>query len=90
MMNFNLPLVSGLSDASLGTKVCAFFLRNPNEELDVDAISVKFGVPRGRIHSELALYVQEKLLLRSEGHEYGYTYWRGPELSHQNIEVMNA
>lgn len=89
-MDFDLPLASGLTDANLATKVCDFLLRNPGEFLDVDAIAIKFDVARCSIHTELSLYVQAGLLTRFFGDEDGYIYKRGPELSWENVEVMNG
>ena len=89
-MDFHIPLASGLTDANLATKVCDFFLRNPDEVLDVDSISVKFDVARCSIHTELSLYVQAGLLTRFVGEEHGYIYKRGPELCQANVEVMNG
>lgn len=90
MMDFHIPLASGLTPASLATKVCDFFLRNPDEVLDVDAIAIKFDVARCSIHTELALHTQAKLLTRYVGEEHGYIYKRGPELTQDSIEVMNG
>jgi len=90
MMHFDFPVKFGLADANLATKVCDFLLRNPGEFLDVDAIAVKFDVSRCSIHTELALHTQAGLLTRFIGEEHGYVYKRGPELSQENVEVMNG
>lgn len=90
MRQFNTPVASGLTDANLATKVCDFLLRNPDEFLDVDAIVAKFDVARCSIHSELSLHTQAGLLTRFVGEEHGYVYKRGPELSWENVEVMNG
>ncbi len=90
MMHIDVPVASGLTDASLATKVCDFLLRNPDEFLDLDAISIKWGVPRCSVHSELSLYLQAKLLTRNVGDEHGYIYRRGPKLTDGNLAVMNA
>jgi len=90
MMHFDLPLTSGLTDANLATKVCDFFLQNPDEILDVDAISVKWGVPRCSVHTELALHLEAKLLTREAGDEHGYVYRRGKRLTLNNLVVMNG
>ncbi len=79
-----------LSNATLATKVCDFFLRNPGEELDVDSISVKWGVPRCSVHSELSNHLDAKLLSRDAGEEHGYIYRRGKRLTLNNLVVMNA
>ena len=89
-MHIDVPVTSGLTDANLATKVCDFFLRNPGEFLDVDSIAVKFDVARCSIHTELSLYVRAKLLTRFIGEEHGYIYKRGPELSLENVEIMNG
>ena len=62
---------------SLPARVINFFANNPGEELDLEAISEKFDVTRGNIHTQLGDAVDTGMLVRSRNVDGDYIYTRG-------------
>lgn len=62
---------------SLPARVINFFAHNPDEELDLEAISDKFDVTRGNIHTQLGDAVDTGMLVRSRNADGDYIYTSG-------------
>lgn len=65
---------------SLPSQVIAFFQRNPDEELDLDAIVDKFDVGRANIHTQLGGALDAAMLVRDRNVDGDYVYKRGKNL----------
>lgn len=65
---------------SLASQVIAFFQRNPDEELDLDAIVDKFDTGRANIHTQLGGALDAVMLVRSRNIEGDYVYKPGKNL----------
>ena len=70
---------------SLAAQVCAFFIRNPDEELDVEGISDKFDTNLKNVHTQLARAVDADLLVRSRSEDGEYLYTKGQELKENTV-----
>lgn len=65
---------------SLAAQVCAFLMRNPDEELTVEDIAAKFDAPPRNIHTQLARALDGGLLVRGKNGDEEYIYTKGPKL----------
>ena len=65
---------------SLPSPVIAFFQRNPDEELDLDAIVDKFDVGRANIHTQLGGALDAAMLVRDRNVDGDYVYKPGKNL----------
>ena len=61
-------------------RVVAFFQRNPDEELDLEAITEKFDATRGNIHTLLAKTIELAILVRTTNKDGEYIYRAGKNL----------
>ena len=73
---------------SLVAQVVAFFQNNPDEELDLEAISEKFDATRGNIHSQLAKGLEAKALNRVKNDEGEYIYTAGTEIPKKPVQKI--
>jgi len=65
---------------SLAARVIGFFQHNPDEELDLEAITEKFDATRGNIHTLLAPATQAGALQRTRNQDGDYIYKAGKTL----------
>jgi hypothetical protein len=65
---------------SLSARVIAFFQRNPDEELDLEAITDKFDATRGNIHTQLARALDSDQLKRFQNGDGDWIYKAGKNL----------
>lgn len=65
---------------SLAARVIGFFQNNPDEELDLEAITEKFDATRGNIHTLLAPATQAGALVRDRNKDGDYIYKAGKNL----------
>lgn len=65
---------------SLASQVIAFFQRNPDEELDLDAIVDKFDTGRANIHTQLGGALDAVMLVRERNVDGEYVYKPGKNL----------
>lgn len=66
---------------SLAGRVIDFLARNPDEELDIEAIAAKFDVSRNGIHTHMAQAVTAGLVKRVQQPDGSYGYKAGPNLA---------
>jgi len=69
---------------SLAARVIGFFQHNPDEELDLEAITEKFDATRGNIHTLLAPATQAGALVRDRNQDGDYIYKAGKALPVQH------
>ena len=62
---------------SLPSQVIGYFTNNPDEELQLEDISDKFGCSRGNIHTQLARAVESGMLVRDQNKDGEYIYKAG-------------
>lgn len=74
---------------SIAGMVIGFFRNNPNEELDLDAITQKFDATRGNIHTLLGGAVDSKMLVRERNVDGDYIYKAGPALQ-SGVDIDRA
>lgn len=70
---------------SLAAQVCAFLMRNPDEELTVEDIAQKFETNLKNVHTQLARAVEADLLVRSRSEDGEYLYTKGQELKANTV-----
>lgn len=75
---------------SLAGRMCAFFQRNPDEELSLDDITDKFDAGRNNIHTQLGLSVEAGLLTRDRNADGDYIYKPGPNIGKADGVDMDA
>ncbi|WP_423308043.1 hypothetical protein [Variovorax sp. VNK109] len=73
---------------SLPFKVMEFFAANPDEELGVEDIALKFGVDARGVHTQLGHAVVRNALIRERGDDGEFFYRKGPEEIH--VSVLKA
>lgn len=69
---------------SLAARVIGFFQHNPDEELDLEAITEKFDATRGNIHTLLAPATQAGALQRERNKDGDYIYKAGKAMPVQH------
>lgn len=75
---------------SLAARVVNFFQHNPEEELDLEAITDKFDATRGNIHTLLAKAVELGLIVRAQDHDGAYIYRAGKNLPRDVEPLVDA
>lgn len=71
-------------------RVVSFFQNNPDEELDLEAITEKFDATRGNIHTLLAKTVELAILVRTTNADGEYIYRAGKNLPRRSGVDMDA
>lgn len=64
-------------EGSLASQVLGFFVNNPDEELDLEAITEKFDASRGNIHTLLGGCIDAGLLVRDRNKDGEWIYKPG-------------
>jgi hypothetical protein len=62
---------------SLPSMVINFFVNNPDEELDLEAITDKFSCSRGNVHTQLGAALDAGMLARKRNVDGDYIYTAG-------------
>lgn len=80
-----LPTYTPRAD-TLPAQVCAFLMRNPDEELTVEDICAKFDAPRSNIHTQLSRCLDAGLLIRGKNEDDEYVYSIGHKLTPSKVQ----